>query len=73
MDQSKSNQGKAAKRVVALYLCAFCGRELRQGDHVHVSIESPTGLQFVVHLRCLRAALSGHNQHLLDKADVTVR
>ncbi|MGH7648050.1 MAG: hypothetical protein ACREND_08020 [Gemmatimonadaceae bacterium] len=72
MDQSKSGQQNADKRIVVRHLCAFCAHELAQGDHVYVSVESPTGLHFVVHLRCFRSALSEHNQHLLDIADIVV-
>ena len=73
MDRPKPSRKSAEKNFVVLRVCSFCERELHRGDHIHVSVESSTGLHFVLHLRCFRAALSAHNQHLLDVADVVVR
>lgn len=73
MDRPKPSRESAEKKIMALHVCSLCEQELHQGDHVRVSVESSSGLQFVVHLRCFRAALSAHNQHLLDIATVVVR
>jgi len=73
MDRPKPSRESAEKKIVVLHVCSFCEQELHQGDHIHLSVESSTELHFVVHLRCFRAALSAHNQHLLDMANVVVR